>query len=258
MRLRTRASSLYRRRPVPDAPLRAPMLGIEGLEDRARALAASHTLARDPRRGAHDLVSRLNDNARHLRRAYRLIAEDARRGDLIPPAAEWCLDNFHLVEAEIREARRNLPRRYYLELPKLASRGVSGIARIYAMAEEIVRLSDARFDFDRLLRFVVSYQTVAPLTLGEVWAWPSMLKLALLENLRRLADEMLDVRTDREDAEYYFARFEATPPESALPPLPPLRGEVRPAFAAHLLQHIRESGPRSSELGAMLDRKSVV
>ena len=34
---------------------------------------------------------------------------------------------------------------------------------------------------------MVAYQTVAPLTLGELWAIPIMLRLALIENLRRVA-----------------------------------------------------------------------
>ena len=86
-------------RPEPEKPLRAELLSIERLEERARALAASFTLGRDPRRKARPFFSRLEDNARVLREAYRVLADDVHRGEFVPPAAEWLLDNFHLIES---------------------------------------------------------------------------------------------------------------------------------------------------------------
>src|SRR5204863_5369979 len=101
-----------------------------------------------------------------------------------------------------------LPRTYYRQLPTLASREHGGYARIYAMAVELVRHSDSRIDRHQLLVFLKSYQRVAPLTIGELWAWPSMLKLALIENLRRLADETLEARRARLAADAYVSRLE--------------------------------------------------
>src|SRR6185503_12165320 len=101
-------------------PLRGELLSVEHLEDRARSLAASYTLARDPRRRVRPMLPRFLDNARVLRAAYRTLVHAVQRGEAVAPAAEWLLDNFHEVEAAIRDARRNLPRRFYLEIPKLA------------------------------------------------------------------------------------------------------------------------------------------
>src|SRR5207249_1958546 len=140
------------RRPEAQKPLRAELLSIERLEERARALAASFTLARDPRRKARPFFSRLEDNARVLRKAYRVLADDVHGGEFVPPAAEWLLDNFHLIEAEIRGIRHDLPRHYYLDLPKLASREMAGIARVYAMALELIRHTDGRLDRQQLVR----------------------------------------------------------------------------------------------------------
>src|SRR5438094_7369377 len=85
------------------SPLHGELLGVERLEERARALAAEFTLERDPRRGPPRPLRRLSDDARVLRRAYRILGEDVRRGEPLAPAAEWLLDNFHLVEAEMSE-----------------------------------------------------------------------------------------------------------------------------------------------------------
>ncbi|HYN05586.1 MAG TPA: glucoamylase family protein, partial [Vicinamibacteria bacterium] len=238
-----------RRARAPEKPLRDELLSIERLEERAKALAARLTVDPTPRRNARDLFPRFDDNARVLREAYLSMAEDVHRGEFVTSAAEWLLDNYHLVASEIRDVRQNLPRGYYRELPKLATRELAGDARVYALAVELVRHSDSRLDRQQLLRFLNSYQTVASLTIGELWAWPSMLKLALIENLRRLAEEAIDAREARRAADLYVAQIDAAG-HGQPPPLPP---EIHPAFVVQLLQRVREYGPRLSAVRAAVD-----
>ncbi len=164
-------------------------------------------------------------------------------------AAEWLLDNFHLVASEIRDVRRNLPRGYYRALPKLASRELAGTARVYALAVELIRHSDSRLDRAQLVRYLDVFQTVAPLTIGELWAWPSMLKLALVENLRRLAEETMAARAARRAADAYVARIDAA--GKALPP--PLPRTLPAALVVQLLQRVREYGPRLAAVRAGLE-----
>jgi cyclic beta-1,2-glucan synthetase len=234
---------------TPEKPLRDELLSIERLEERAKALAARLTVDPAPRRNARDMFPRFADNARVLREAYLTMAEDVHKGEFVTPAAEWLLDNYHLVASEIREVRQNLPRGYYRELPKLATRQLAGDARVYAMAVELVRHSDSRLDRQQLLRFMNSYQTVAPLTIGELWAWPSMLKLALIENLRRLAEEVTAARGARRAADRYVAQIDAAG-HGRPPPLP---SQIHPAFVVQLLLRVREYGPRLSAVRAAVD-----
>ena len=240
------------RRPEAEKPLRAELLSIERLEERGRALAASFTLARDPRRKARPFFSRLEDNARVLRKAYRVLADDVHGGEFVPPAAEWLLDNFHLIEAEIRGIRHDLPRQYYLDLPKLASREMAGVARVYAMALELIRHTDGRLDRQQLVRFMAAYQTVAPLTIGELWAWPSMVKLALIENLRRLADEALQGRDARLTADGYLAQIGGAEDAAPLPSLPEV---LDTAYVVRLLQRMREYGPLVAPVRAAVEER---
>ena len=237
------------RRTAPSAePFRDELLSIERLEERARALAARFTV--DPsRRVARSVFPRFDDNARLLRHAYRALAADVHRGEFVTPAAEWLLDNYHLVDAEIRVVRQNLPRGYYRELPKLAARELAGSARVYSLAVELIRHSDSRLDRQQLARFLDGFQAIAPLTIGELWAWPSMLKLALIENLRRLAEETLEARAARRAADAYVARMDAAG-EAALPPLPRV---LHAAQVVQLLQRVREYGPRLSAFHRDLD-----
>src|SRR5207237_537872 len=225
---------LFRRAspPPPERPLRDELLSVERLEERAKSLAARFTVGMHRGRATR-LAPRLRDNARVLRAAYAALAADVHRGGFVPPPAEWLLDHFHLVNAEIRAIRQNLPRRYYRELPRLSQREWQGHARIYAMALELIRHSDSRLDKDQLTRFITSFQSVAPLTIGELWAWPSILKIALLENLRRLAEEILDARASRIAADDFMTACETSAAPCILPPNPDF------AFIVRLLQRMR-------------------
>jgi cyclic beta-1,2-glucan synthetase len=167
----------------------------------------------------------------------------------VTPATEWILDNYHLVAGEIHDVRRDLPRSYYRELPKLATRELAGSARVYALALELIRHSDSRLDRPTLVRFLTSFQAIAPLTIGELWAWPSVLRLALIENLRRLAALTLAARRERLAADAFVARIDAAG-GGALPPLPEL---LKTAFVVQVLQRVREYGPRLIAVRAAVD-----
>ena len=228
-------------RPSPaERPLRDELLSVERLEERAKSLAARFTVG-NPRGRARRLAPRLRENAQVLRTTYAALAEDVHRGQFITPPAEWLLDHFHLVNAEIRAVRQHLPRRYYRELPRLPHREWAGHARVYAMALELIRHSDSRLDKAQLVRFMNSYQSVAPLTIGELWAWPSILKIALIENLRRLAEEILQARVSRIDADDFISAYES----GAAATIP---GHADTGFIVRLLQRMREYGIQASTL----------
>src|SRR4029453_14017585 len=133
----------------------------------------------------------------------------------------------------------------------LASREHAGHTRIYAMAVELLRHSDSRLDRHQLVMFVNSYQRVAPLTIGELWAWPSMLKLALIENLRRLAAETLEARRARLAADAYVAQVEREARDTARP-LPPALGITS---VVQLLHRVREYGVRLSTISTAIEER---
>ena len=111
----------------------------------------------------------------------RMVQDDVR----ITPAGEWLLDNYYLIEDQIRTARRHLPKGYSRELPSLSHGASAGMPRVYDLAMEAIAHGDGRIDAETLSRFTAAYQSIAPLKMGELWAIPIMLRLALIENLRR-------------------------------------------------------------------------
>lgn len=195
---RAAASARPRRPPAEGSPLQFDLYTAEEMEQHGLRLAAAHQLART--RGADGLLTRLSENEQTLARVSMLLASRSDGEQRVTPAGEWLLDNYHLIEEEVRTARRLLPPGYSRELPRLAVGGRVSHPRVYELALQAVAHTDGRLDRGALSRFLEAYQTVQPLRLGELWAVPIMLRLALIENLRRVAARVADSMAERETA----------------------------------------------------------
>jgi cellobiose phosphorylase len=225
MRSAFHSARLLRRKLAPDRnvskpglladeqPLRAELFSVSQLEQHAKSMAGWHNAREDggrrrrPGRVPDRLLPRLDANERVLREAYVLVTDAVKHGRRITPAAEWFLDNYHLIEEQIRTARRHLPRGYSRELPRLAAGPSAGDPRVYSIALDLISHADGRVDSQSLRAFVAAYQSVTPLTLGELWAIPIMLRLALLENLRRVAVHVMTARRERDRAAYWVEKM---------------------------------------------------
>src|SRR6185295_3166209 len=201
--VRRRDSALSREEPA--VPIRGELLNPDQLDQRARAIAATHAVtlhAGDVR----PLRAALDRNERLIGTAHHTLSEDTRPRE-VTPAAEWLLDNFHIVVDQIREIRQDLPRGYYDELPKLASGPLAGQPRVYAIALELIEHTDGRLDLEQLLRFITAYQSITPLMIGELWALAIMLRFGLVENLARLAGLILAASAARDEADAWANRL---------------------------------------------------
>jgi cyclic beta-1,2-glucan synthetase len=223
------------------------LLGIEPLEEHARRLAALLSLARRRRGSGRAHLRRLKQDARALRETYTALAEDARR-ESVSPAAEWLLDNFHIISAATRDIHHDLPPSFFRRLPRVATDEFAGLPRIYALALELIRCSAGSLDAQRLQRFITAFQSVTPLTIGELWAWPSALKLALIEHLRVRADVLAEGRAHRLHADRLARTLETGVVSPGGIPT-----EVHPAFVTRLLQRSREFGATAAALRRELD-----
>jgi cyclic beta-1,2-glucan synthetase len=198
-----------RRGPI-EPPNRSEIFGPERFAQHGRSLAETHRAHSEPSRAAA-FFPRLNENIRVLREAQSYIGEQARGGYLVSPAAEWLLDNFHLIEAQLNEIHEGLPRRYFRDLPVLIDEPLAGLPRVYGVAWAFVAHTDGAFDEDLLTRFLSAYQQVRQLNLGELWALPTTLRVVLVENLRRLAERLATSKAAREIANLVGDRIETYP-----------------------------------------------
>src|SRR5665647_2198138 len=180
--------------------IREELFSVERLEQHAESLASAQSVSSRPERG-RPLAKRVDDNDEALLAAYRVIAAAIADKRPITPAAEWLIDNFHLAEDQIREIRTDLPGSYYRQLPKLAEGPFAAYPRIFEIAWAFVAHTDSRFEAEMLRRFVMAYQRVQPLTIGELWALAITLRVVLVENLRRLADLIVSSQAARDAAD---------------------------------------------------------
>jgi cyclic beta-1,2-glucan synthetase len=229
-----------------EEPIRSELFSIERLEQHARSLAAAQPVS-SSRTAGRPLVSRLKENSTVLLTSYRIIAKAVNEEQIITPAAEWLVDNYHIVDEQIREIYDDLPDEYYRQLPKLTDGPLRGYPRVFGIAWAFVAHTDSRFDLDTLVRFVRAYQSVQPLSIGELWAVAITLRIVLVENLRRLAKSIVSRREERRQANVIADRllgvgkYSIESPEDALKRY---KGKVLlKAFAVQLVQRLRDQDP---------------
>jgi cyclic beta-1,2-glucan synthetase len=224
-------------------PIRSEVFSVERLEQHAESLAAAQRVTTRPTRG-RPVATRLRDNGRVLLGAYRAIGAAIREERAITPAAEWLVDNFHVVEDQIREIRDDLPRGYYRQLPKLSEGHLEGYPRVLGLAWAYVAHTDSRFDPQTLCRFVRAYQRVQPLTIGELWAVAITLRIVLVENMRRAAAIIVSSRASRGEADALADRLRTRP--CAVSSRDRCRGNSRCSWSSACAITIRVSRPPSS------------
>lgn len=184
-----------------ELPLRAELFSALQMEQHGRVLANAHKLSSTY--GPDKLLARLADNEATIIHACTCLTEAIKAGRQVTPAAEWLLDNWYLIEEHIRTAKRHLPKNYSKELPRLQHGHAAGSPRVYDIALETISHGDGRVDPESLSRFVVAYQQTTILNLGELWAIPIMLRLALIENLRRVATHLSATHINRNLAHFW-------------------------------------------------------
>ncbi len=241
--------------------LRAELFSVDQLQHHAGALARRHRTG--SQRKPDKLLRRLADNERVLVAAHGIVSQAAAGGRRIALAAEWLLDNFYLIEQQILLARRHLPPGYSRELPQLSEGPSAGYPRVYHMALELISHQDGRVDAETVTGFVAAYQSVRPLGLGELWAFPIMLRLALLENLRRVASRIARRREERDAAIAWAGRLLRAADETPhrlthlLAELADARVTFTAPFVEEFFEKLQRQGPAVAFVLAWVEQQLV-
>jgi len=230
-----------------EEPLREELFSSEQMERFGKILASRHKLSENPAKD--HLLTRLADNEFTLQEVRKLLTDSIKKNHQVTPAGEWLIDNFYLVEEHILIAKKHFPKNYSEELPQLLH-GTStiGFTRSYDIALQVISHSDGRIDIEILDRFVKAYQTITNLKLGELWSIPIMLRLALIENIRRVSARIAIDKVDRNLADYWAEKMidtlEKAPKELILVLAdmarsnPPIKG----AFVSELIRQLNGKG----------------
>jgi cyclic beta-1,2-glucan synthetase len=229
--------------PGGEEPIRFELFSIERLEQHAVSLAQAQKISGSTE--GHKLMPRVHENSRVLLEAYEAVARAVREQHAITPAAQWLLDNFHVIEAQVTDIQVDLPESYYRQLPKLSEGQLAGYPRVYGIAWAMVAHTDSHFTPELLTHFTIAYQNVEPLTLGELWAIPITLRMLLVDNLRRLAIRIMHSQTGRKLADEFIDEVDKITalidkPGSLLPVAVLPDAPLRQAYAVQILQRLHD------------------
>ncbi|MFU8890591.1 MAG: GH36-type glycosyl hydrolase domain-containing protein [Anaerosomatales bacterium] len=246
-----------------ELPYRGELLSAERIGDAARRLARAQTWTTESPPATTPLIPLLKRAAASLESDNAVLTTAVRNLHPVSPATEWLLDNYYLIDEQVRAVLHDLPERYGVELPRLTTDPLKGFPRIYEATISLVAYTDARLDEEFLGRFVQGFQDVSPLTIGETWAVPIMLRVALVENLRRLSARVVAsyraTRAADEWAERLLLTAQDRPDElrSLLGELGEVSGDATPAFFVRLSQRLQGEDAGSEATNAFLARRFV-
>ena len=181
-----------------EPPPRAPIFTIEQLDLHAFTLAKSYKVGKY--KHGVDLLGLVEESEKAIDRCHAMMTEDHASGMRLPPAAVWLLDNHYLVEEKVSISKKQLPTGFRRRLPHLVSGRAAGLPRIYDLIDQLVCHMDGMIEEESLSHFIKSCQSVTPLTLGELWAIPVMLRLSLIQSLKRVTASIIWQRLHRDRA----------------------------------------------------------
>jgi cyclic beta-1,2-glucan synthetase len=172
----------------------------------ARRHAGEQQVELKPQR-TPELIKRLKQSRKWVRQVCADLAAASRLEQKATPAADWILDNEYILEGNARDVLLNLPRSFYRQLPTLATEPYRGLPCIYGLAKDLVSHNELRLDRENILAFIEAYQSVRTLTIGELWAIPQMLRIALIESIQSLAVTALADLRERQLADFWANRL---------------------------------------------------
>ncbi|HOL92139.1 MAG TPA: glucoamylase family protein, partial [Clostridiales bacterium] len=252
-------SELRSRRYRFGAEMKDTALDAEELRKHAEEMARNHPAGKHSR-SLNWLIRRLNENYSLIYGIYRDLSRDVRESLPTPPSAEWLLDNFYIIEEQVKLIRRNLSRGRYSRLPVLKSGYYRGYPRVYSIALEIVAHTNGSIDEKSIMTFIQAYQSHSLLSMSELWAMPLMLRIALIESIRNTCEAIRVSRQEWRSAETLVSRIiDAGADEQKIDRI--LKNEfnaakpVTTSFAEHLTSRLRKHGKVLSTVTALLDQR---
>ena len=228
-------------------PFRSELFSEEQMKEFGKVLATRHKVLEG--RAPNTLLKRLADNEEILLEVHGILTESVRNKQRIIPAGEWLLDNFYLIQEQIRTGKRHLPKGYNENLPRILNEQQINIPRVYDIAINIIAHSDGRLSAQNLYSFIHSYEEITSLKMGELWAIPIMLRLALIENLRRISSQIASDRMHQNLADYWAIQMVKTAesdPKSLIMVISDMARSKPPlvsSFVAELTRQLHGKGP---------------
>src|SRR6266581_1490562 len=241
-------------------PLGHELPSGQRLAENAARLAHEIRVSREAKPRGPSFLRRLREIERALEWANASLTMSAEVHHAFTLSAEWLLDNAYLIREQVTDLRESLPQKHYGELPLIASGPVAGLPRVYHVAAKMVAESGGALEPEIIRRFLVAFQAITPLDIGELWALPLMLRLQLLECLRALAIQVEQQQSQSEEADFWAnrlitaARHSSTQLFKMMEVLVARHPEPTAHFASELMAHLYDEEAVLPLVSAWLER----
>ncbi len=178
------------------------------MENYAKKIALDHKLQKHSNKHTYPIDSMIKD-FKYIGKTYDVLNESIAKNVPIPPSGEWLLDNYYLIEEQVDIIKKELTLEKYKTLPS-----VDGVSRIYIIAKELVNYTDANITENTIERFIMAYQTKKNLMMDELWIFPIMLKIALIEYIKKLCERITVSQFQKFKVESLIERIIKNKPQS--------------------------------------------
>ena len=238
--------------------MRDALLSSDQLEGHAKTTAAEHSV-----RKRHSYLNWpvlwMNQNYEIILSVYKSLNSDIQKKLTVPPAAEWLMDNFYIIEEQVKSIRRDLDLKSYFKLPVLKSGFLKGYARIFAVSVEIIMHTDGQINESVVLEYLKAYQSHNILFEREIWALPLVIRLALIDNIKHQCKKIENTIAYWRKADKVFEEWLSTECTDADCVMKAYREslestkEINASFLEQLFYLLRRSGNNYSDITRDMD-----
>ncbi|EJF85072.1 GH36-type glycosyl hydrolase domain-containing protein [Candidatus Bartonella washoeensis] len=220
-------------------PIRSSYKSEEELYKLGHDIASGKEISLPEYEGENDFRRRLIENAKLILHTFRSSDIASDNNETIAPSAQWLIDNHYTIDKTIQQLRYNFPQSFIKQLPPYKKK--VEIPRIFALAWLYIAHTDSRFSQETLTAIVNGFQEIDNLTIGELWALPSVVRMLLIENIRRISLRIKETQHMRHLANEVANKIALAKNETKLHSLFTLYEELTAdsTFSAHLFYRLR-------------------
>ena len=182
------------------------LIDEEQLGKHLQKIASNYNIVNKSDKSTYPIPHML-ENFKVIQKVYNILNEHVKLGISIHPAGEWLLDNLYIIEQTVKQIEKELTLKKYTNFVGIANGQYKGFARVYVLAGEIVAYTDNKIEREQIERCLEEYQTKKTLSMEEIWNIGIFLQLAIIENIREIAEKIYNVQMQKYRAENIVERL---------------------------------------------------
>lgn len=152
------------------------------------------------------LLNNMENSYREIIKNYEYINSLGSNNNDIIHSCQWLLDNIYLIEKEYKMVKANLPLKYCAYLPLNTEKDLC-VPRIYTLAQGFIKTYEGIVKKDNARKYITTLKEEYDFTMGELWAFPLMLRVVLLEYLSEITDEMSFIVKEKKKANLFCEKI---------------------------------------------------